>query len=167
MSNGDEVSGCLWQGVSVCPKPEAAPVPCSALPGVVETVPLAGDGILAVGSVVSPHGGARVVGDGIEVVNGVVCGEQEGCSAVLAAARVPPACQHRAAARRDRHNGCLWFPPPCFCPYHGLQHSGGCEEHSQETPALTAALGGKLPEVQVLQLEVNKGGELARSYPGL
>lgn len=33
-------------------------------------------------------------------------------------------------------------------------------------PALTAALGGKLPEVQVLQLEVNKGGELACSYPG-
>lgn len=116
MSNGDEALGCLWQGVSVCPKPEAAPIPCSALPGVIETVPLTGDGVLAVGSVVSPHGGARVVGDGIEVVNGVVCGEQEGCSAVLAAARVPPTCQHRAADGTDRHNGCLWFPPPVLLP---------------------------------------------------
>lgn len=38
----------------------------------------------------SPHGGARVVGDGIEVVNGVVCGEQGWCSAVPAAAPLPP-----------------------------------------------------------------------------
>lgn len=40
-------------------------------------MPLAGDGALAVGSVVSPHGGARVVRDGVEVVNGVVWGDRE------------------------------------------------------------------------------------------
>lgn len=58
-----------------CPSPDS--------PGVVEGVPLAGHGALAVGCVVSPHGGARVVGDGVEVVNGVVCGEQGCCSALL------------------------------------------------------------------------------------
>lgn len=90
MINGDEAPGCPGQGVPARPNPADAPVPHAASPGVVETVPLAGDGALAVGSVVSPHGGARVVGDGVEVVNGVVCGEQGWCSAVPAAAPLPP-----------------------------------------------------------------------------
>lgn len=62
--------------------PPVVPPP-RASPGVVEAVPLAGDGALAVGGVVSPHGGARVVGDGVEVVNGVVCGRRGRCSAGL------------------------------------------------------------------------------------
>lgn len=33
--------------------------------------------------------------------------------------------------------------------------------------ALTAALRGEFPQVQVLQLEVDEGGELAGSYPRL
>lgn len=69
--------------------------------------------------------------------------------------------------------------PPASAPCHGLQHPGGHEGPSQEPPgaqgwagamqglALTAALRGKLPKVQVLQLEVDEGGELACSYPGL
>lgn len=69
--------------------------PCgpAASPGVVEAVPLAGDWALAVGSVVPPHGGARVVGDSVEVINGVVW---EGARVVLSCC--PPACQHRARA---------------------------------------------------------------------
>lgn len=90
MIDGDEAPGCPGQGVPARPNPADAPVPHAASPGVVETVPLAGDRALAVGSVVSPHGGARVVGDGVEVVNGVVCGEQGWCSAVPAAALLPP-----------------------------------------------------------------------------
>lgn len=82
-----------------------------------------------------------------------------------------PGCPQRASTElRPERTGTMdvcGSHPCASAPYHGLQHPGGCEEHSQETPALTAALGGKLPEVQVLQLEVNKGGELARSYPGL
>lgn len=35
------------------------------------------------------------------------------------------------------------------------------------SPALTAALRGELPEVQVLQLEVDEGCELAGSYSSL
>lgn len=67
--------------------------------------------------------------------------------------------------------------PQRLCP--PLQHHRGHQGPSWELlgaqgwagamqgPALTAALRGKLPEIQVLQLEVDKGGELARSYPGL
>jgi len=64
-------------------------------------------------------------------------------------------------------------------PTAGCSTLGGHEGPSGDLPgaqgwagavqglALTAALRGKLPEVQVLQLEVDEGGELARSYPGL
>lgn len=65
----------LGRGSPAHPDPAAAPAPRAASPGVIEAVPLAGDGALAVGGVVSPHGGARVVGDSVEVVNGVVCRE--------------------------------------------------------------------------------------------
>lgn len=131
MSNGDKASGCLGQGVPVYPKPEDAPVPCSALPGVIETVPLAGDGVLAVGSVVSPHCGARVVGDGIEVINGVVCGEQEWYSAFLAAALVPPNMPAQSCGQKGPAQWTSVVPtPPASAPYCRLQHPEGCKEYS-------------------------------------
>lgn len=107
----------------------------------------------------SPHGGARVVGDGVEVVSGMVCGER-GCCSTLLPHRVPAA-------------PAAWIP--CFPPLTPLHPtSWGQEEprghqgiRGMQGLALTAALRGEFPEVQVLQREVDEGGEFAASYPGL
>lgn len=103
----------LGRGVPAHPDPAATPDPPTASPGVIETVPLAGDGALAVGGVVSPHGGARVVGDGVKVVNGVVCGEQGQYSAVLAAAPLPPNIPAQSWGQEGLAHWMSAAPTPC------------------------------------------------------
>lgn len=127
----------------------------------------------------SPHGGARVVGDGIEVVNSVVCGEQGQCSAMPAAAPLPHNMPAQSWGREGLAHWMSAAPTPrasspatAACSTLGgmKDPARSCQEPragAMQGLALTAALRGKLPEVQVLQLEVDEGGELARSYPGL
>lgn len=104
---GGEEESCEQWGRDALSRGSLLVCPTPGSPGVVEAVPLAGHGALAVGCVVSPHGGARVVGDGVEVVNGVVCGEQGCCSALL-----PPKVPAQS-------------PPP----HQQLQHPGFCASH--------------------------------------
>lgn len=168
---GGEEESCEQWGWDALSRGSLLACPTPGSPGVVEAVPLAGHGALAVGCVMSPHGGARVVGDGVEVVNGVVCGEQACCSALLppkVPAQSPPTTPAAPAP---------WIP--CLPPLTPLPRTTRGQEEPrshQELRAgtrgmqglgLTAALRGEFPEVQVLQREVDEGGEFAASYPGL
>lgn len=113
----------------------------------------------------SPHGGARVVGDGVEVVNGVVCG----AVGVL----LSPAAPQSASTQPPTVPAAPAASIPCLPPLTPLSPTRWGQEEPRGHQgirgmlALTAALRGEFPEVQVLQREVDEGGEFAASYPGL
>lgn len=108
----------------------------SALPGVIEGVPLSRVGVATVGSVVTSHGGARVVRHGIQVVHCIYCKLRH---------------KHKKNVSNSQSKAFL------------LTQTIKSIIIRKPKVALTAVFRRKLPQVEVLHGEVDKGGQLARS----
>lgn len=137
---------------------------CRGLPGVIERVPLSRVGVATVSCVVTSHGGARVVRHGVQVVHCIYCERTHKhtqaqmnrlhCSIVF--------CLVILAWLHNTLQYCLYFI--IITPTAKSLIIIKIKNRTTEV-VLTAVFGSKLPQVQVLHGEVDKGGQLAGS-PG-